>query len=268
VLVDDGDTRLLYTGDFHTEDQRLVGASTARPDADVVVTESTYADHHREPRAGVEAAFAESVEQTLWEGGTVVVPAFAIGRTQEAMAVLADHDVTPYVDGMGTRITKLFRRHPEFLRDPEALRRAKSAARFVTGRDGQRERIAEQSTAIITTSGMLNGGPAMRYIPLIRSHPVNKITLTGYQVEGSPGRELLDTGSAEIDGRVMPVSAQVEYYDLSAHADREGLLAFLEDYRDCEVLVVHGDDTVRFATDLRAAGFDAGAPDNGDVVEV
>ena len=79
---------------------------------------------------------------------------------------------------------------------------------------------------------MLSGGPAMTYVPEIRSNPVNRITLTGYQVEGTPGRELLDTGSAEIDGRMMPVSARVESYDFSAHADRDGLGSFLDDYRD------------------------------------
>ena len=266
VLVDDGDTRLLYTGDFHTEDQRMTAGTTARPDADVVITESTYADHERAPRGDLEAEFAESVKTTLWEGGTVVVPAFAIGRTQEVMSVLDAHDVQPYVDGMGTRITELFRRHPDFLRDPGALRRAKSNARFVTGRDGQRERIAADNNAIVTTSGMLNGGPAMTYVPAVRSHPVNKIALTGYQVEGTPGRELLETGRAEIDGQVMPVSAQAEYYDFSAHADRAGLLSFLDSYRGAEVLVNHGDDCEGFAAELREDGFEASAPERGDVV--
>ena len=266
VLVDDGDTRLLYTGDFHTDDQRLVSGTTARPDADVVITESTYADIEHRDRPALEAAFAESVKTTTWEGGTVVVPAFAIGRTQEMMLVCAAHDIDCYVDGMGTRITGMFRRHPEFVRDPASLRRAKSHARFVTGRDGQRRRIAAQSTAIITTSGMLSGGPAMTYVPAIREHPVNKITLTGYQVEGTPGRELLETGRAEFDGQVMPVSAQVESYDFSAHADGAGLRSFLADYRDATVLVNHGDQCVTFAEELRADGYDATAPELGEVV--
>ncbi|MEF8773176.1 MAG: MBL fold metallo-hydrolase [Halobacteriales archaeon] len=279
VLVDDGDVRLLYTGDFNTENQRLVAGSTARPDADVVVTESTYGDHTRPPRADLEAAFVESVRETLWEGGTVVAPAFAIGRTQEVTSILAAADVDCYVDGMGTRVTRLLQRHPEFLRDAAVLDRAKANARFVpdgavgpggtTGvRQGQRERIAEESTVVVTTAGMLSGGPAMTYVPAIRDHPTNKITLTGYQVEGTPGRELLETGRAEFDGRVLPVSAQVEYYDFSAHADREGLLSFLDAYRDAEILVVHGDDTGGFATDLRELGFDAAAPELGETVSV
>mgnify|MGYP000586771023 CR=1 FL=1 len=264
VLIDDGDTRLLYTGDFHTDSQRLVAGTTARPDADVVVTESTYADVTHDDRATVEERFVDLLRTTVWEGGTVVVPAFAIGRTQEVMLICEAHDVDCYVDGMGTRVTDLFRRHPEFVRDADALRRAASNARVVDGRQGQRERIAAQNTVIVTTSGMLSGGPAMTYVPEIHDDPVNAIALTGYQVEGTPGRELLDTGSAEFDGRVLPVSARVEQFDFSAHADEAGLRSFLDAYRDSEVLVVHGDDCPGFASDLRADGFDAAAPAVGD----
>ena len=264
VLVDDGETRLLYTGDFHTDDQRLVQGTTDRPDADVVIAESTYADVEHESRDVIEERFAESVKTTMWEGGTVIVPAFAIGRTQEMMLVCERHDIECYVDGMGKRVTTLLRRYPEFLRDPEALRRAKSNARYVTGRDGQRARIADQNTLVVTTSGMLSGGPAMSYVPMIRQNPTNKIALTGYQVKGTPGRELLETGRAEIDRQVMPISAQVETYDFSAHADRDGLFEFLDDYRDAEILVNHGDRCEAFAAELRADGFDASAPELGE----
>jgi len=268
VLVDDGETRLFYTADFHTGDQRLVSGTTARPDADVVICESTYSDVTHEDRSVVEEQFVESVETTLWEGGTVVVPAFAIGRTQEMLLLCEAYDVPCYVDGMGQEITEMLRRHPEFVRDADALRRAKSHARFVTGRDGQRKRIADQQTAIVTTSGMLSGGPAMTYIPEIRGQPTNKIAMTGYQVEGTPGRELLDSGRAEIDGRVMPVSARVEQYDFSAHADRDGILSLLEDYRDATVLVNHGDRCGAFGEELREDGFDASAPELGERVEL
>ena len=268
VLVYDDENRLLYTGDFHTDSQRLVSGTTDRPEADLVICESTYSDVVHEKRAAVEQRFAESVKTTLWEGGTVIVPAFAIGRTQEMLLVCAAHDIPCYVDGMGKEVTEMLKRYPEFLRDPEAFRRAKSHARFVTGRDGQRTRIVDQKAAIITTSGMLTGGPAMSYIPEIRGNPVNKIAFTGHQVEGTPGRELLDTGSAEIDGRVMPVSAQVEAYDFSAHADREGLFEFLSSYEDASILVNHGDRCEEFAAELRERGYEASAPELGDQVAV
>ena len=268
VLVDDGDTELLYTGDFHTDNQRLVSRTTARPEADVVVCESTYSDVEHEDRRSVEERFVESVRTTLWEGGTVVVPAFAIGRTQELLLICEAYDIPCYVDGMGKQVTEMLRQYPEFVRDADALRRAKSHARFVTGRDGQRKRIADQQAAIVTTSGMLSGGPAMTYIPEIRSNPTNKVAMTGYQVEGTPGRDLLETGSAELDGRMLPVAAQVEQYDFSAHADRDGVLSFLADYRESRVLVNHGDRCPAFAAELREDGFDARAPELGEVVTV
>ncbi|ELZ11976.1 RNA-metabolising metallo-beta-lactamase [Halovivax asiaticus JCM 14624] len=285
---DDGETRLLYSGDFNTEDQQLLAGSTARPDADAVIVESTYADTTRPPRADIEAAFVERLRTTLWEGGTVVVPAFAIGRTQEVLAICAEHDIDCYADGMGTRVADLLgrERNRDFLRDPDVLRRATANARFVDGRDGQRKsgalagrarrgasrgqrtRIAAQNTVIVTTSGMLHGGPAMTYVPEIRDHPVNTIAFTGYQVESTPGRELLDTGRAEIDGRLMPISAQAEHYDFSAHADRNGLLDFLDAYDDAEILVNHGDRCEHFAAALREDGYAARAPELGSVTTV
>ena len=265
---DDGDTKLLYTADFHTGNQRLLSGTTARPDADVVICESTYSDVERGERATTEREFAESVKTTVWEGGTVVVPAFAIGRTQEILMVCEAHDIDCYVDGMGKQVIGMLRQHPEFLRDPDAFQRAVSNARFVTGRNGQRKRIARKNTVIVTTSGMLTGGPAMTYIPEIRANPVNKITMTGYQVEGTPGRELLDYGRGEIDGRVMPVSAQVESYDFSAHADRNGLLDFLDSYRDSTILLNHGDRCETFAEELAEDGFDADAPQIGSRYEI
>ncbi|GAA0249323.1 MBL fold metallo-hydrolase [Haladaptatus pallidirubidus] len=264
VLVDDGETRLLYTADFHTGNQRLLSGTTARPDADVVICESTYSDVEHDRRKEVEARFEESVKTTLWEGGSVVVPAFAIGRTQEMLLVCEAHDIDCYVDGMGKEVTRMLRRNSEFVRDEKALKRAISNARFVTGKNGQRKRIARKNTVIVTTSGMLSGGPAMTYIPEIRANPTNKIAMTGYQVEGTPGRELLDSGRGEIDGRVMPVSAQVESYDFSAHADRDGLRDFLESYRDSTVLVNHGDRCEAFAEELREDGYVASAPKVGE----
>ena len=267
ALVDDGETRLLYTGDFHTDDQRLVAGSTARPDADVVVCESTYADVRHEPRRRVERRFAQSLRDTVAQGGTVVVPAFAIGRTQEVLLLCERYDLDCYVDGMGKRVSRTLRSHPGFLRDPEAFSRAVSHARFVTS-PGQRERVVDQNTVIVTTSGMLSGGPAMTYVPAIRGSPVNLLAFVGYQVEGTTGREVLETARGEFDGRVLPVSARTDLFELSAHADRDGLRAFLADYEDARILLTHGDRCAWFAEQFRADGYDASAPELGERIAV
>ena len=268
VLVEDGDTRLLYTADFHTDDQRLLSGTTARPAADVVICESTYSDVKHDDRAAIERRFVDSVRTTTRQGGAVVVPAFAIGRTQEMLLVCAANDINAHVDGMGVDVTETFRRHPEYVRDADSLDRAAGAARTVSGGDETRRRLVSRNEVVVTTSGMLSGGPAMVYVPAIRDNPVNKVTLTGYQVEGTPGRRLLESGRAEINGRVMPVAAQVEWYDFSAHADREGLLSFLDAYRDARVLVNHGDRCEAFADELRADGYEAQAPANGERVSL
>lgn len=268
VLVDDGETRLLYTADFHTDETRLLERSTARPDADVVICESTYANVSHDDRSAVESRFAETARTTMWEGGTVVVPVFAIGRTQELLMVCEAHDLECYVDGMGTEVLSMLRQYPEFLRDADALGRAARHAREVTGRNGQRKRIADQNTVIVTTSGMLSGGPAMTYIPEIRTNPVNRISLTGYQVEGTPGRQLLETGRCELNGGMYPVSAQTDLFDFSAHADHDGLRSFLSAYADATVLVNHGDSCAAFAAELRDDGFAAQAPALGSKMTV
>ncbi|MFW5965826.1 MAG: MBL fold metallo-hydrolase [Halodesulfurarchaeum sp.] len=268
VLIDDGTTKLLYTGDFHTVDQRLVAGSTDRPAADVIITESTYADRTHEDRQSVERRFVRAIEQTIWEGGTVVVPAFAIGRTQEVLLICAAQDIPCYVDGMGAEITDRLLDHPTFLADAAALRRARGHARFVDAGDGTRRQIAEEPAAIVTTAGMLTGGPAMTYVPAVRSNPTNLIAFTGFQVPDTPGRELLETGSAEIDGRRMRISARIEQFDFSAHADREGLDRFLNEYAREKVVVVHGERTDQYATELRSTGIDAVAVKNGDRITI
>jgi putative mRNA 3-end processing factor len=266
VLVDDGDTRLLYTGDFHTGEQRLVPPSTDRPDADAVVCESTYSDVSHDPREQVERRFAEAVRDTTVRGGTVVVPAFAIGRTQEVLLVCDAHGLSPYVDGMGVEVLDLLVDQPAYVRDADALRGARTNARAVTGRDGQRRRIAAENTVVVTTSGMLTGGPAMTYVPAVAGSPTNLVAFSGYQVQGTPGRELLETGSADLGGRRVTAAARREFFDFSAHADREGLRSFLSAYEDATVLVNHGDRCAAFAAELRADGYDASAPELGATV--
>lgn len=105
----------------------------------------------------------------------------------------------------------------------------------------------------------------LTYIPEIWSNPLNKVAMTGYQVEATPGRNLIESGCAEIDGRMMPVSAQVEQYDFSAQADRDGLPDFLDSYRDTTVLVNHGDRCEQFATELQETDIEATTPEISSV---
>jgi len=170
---------------------------------------------------------------------------------------------------MGIEVTRMLRHHPEFLRDPEAFRRATGASRFVTGRDGQRERIADDNALIITTSGMLAGGPVHSYLPKIRANPMNAITLTGYQVEGTPGSGATGARPAG-DQRAGPAGQRprVVVRLLRARGPGRGWSRFSTPIGTRRVLVVHGDRCEAFAEDLRVVGFEANAPALGDRIEV
>jgi len=159
---------------------------------------------------------------------------------------------------------------PEFLRDPDAfgrglrpraLRRREHAERPAPPHRGEADRHRHHRRDA-------RGRPGDDLRPRHRRQPQHKVAFTGYQVEGTPGRELLETGSAELDGRHRRVAAQVESHDFSAHADRDGLLAFLDEYRGSELLVNHGDRCADFAEELRADGFAASAPELGERVTV
>jgi len=243
VVVDDGDERLLYTGDLNTTQTRLLEPAEHPPTADTVVVESTYFMESHRQRENVEEEFAQSIRETLYEGGDVIIPVFAIGRTQEVLMILEAHDIPCYVDGMGVDITRTLRHHPDYLRDADALKRAFNHAKIVE--PSRRDDVLGQGRAIVTTSGMLTGGPAMKYMKDIYDHPANKICLTGYQVEGTPGRDAVENGRAEIDGAMLPLSAQVELYNLSAHGDGDGLRGYVREAVEEgteRVLAVHGDE--------------------------
>jgi len=93
--------------------------------------------------------------------------------------------------------------------------------------------------------------------------------MTGYQVEGTPGRDLLETGSAEIDGRMMPVSAQVEQYDFFPRTrDREGVVRSSSHMRMQRYSINHGDRCEAFAAELRTDGYDATAPELGERISI
>lgn len=268
ILINDGETQLLYTGDYHTEPQHLVGSSHDRPPADVVITESTYVGTNHPPRTDMESRFVELARSTRWEGGTVIVPAFAIGRTQEILMVCAANDIPCYVDGMGTDVSSIFQQYPDYVRSQSDLSHAISRARHVTGGDAQRSRISHQNNLIVTTAGMLTGGPVAAYLPHVYADPTNTIILTGYQVDGTPGRELIDTGSVNLNDRYLQVSATVEQLDFSAHADESGLRTFLSQYEDAMILVTHGDRCTEFASELTDTGYTASAPRNGESINV
>jgi len=267
IYLEGKDSRsLFYTGDINTLDTRLVFGAGDFPDADTLIIESTYFGKDHPPRKEMENAFIDSLMDTLNIGGNVIIPAFAIGRTQEILMLLESHGIRAYVDGMGVSAYKLMMKYPHYIRNPNQLKRAFKNATIVSGR--KRDKVPLESSVIVTTAGMLNGGPVMYYLKKIFKDPKSKILITGYQVEGTNGRMALDNGVIENDGVIQQLGIKVEQYDFSAHCGDRELKSIVSEFCDRgteHVFTMHGEDTESFAEWIREEiGVDAHAPELGE----
>lgn len=268
--ADTGEKKILYTGDINTIDTRLVtGLKPNYPDVDVLITESTYSQHNHNPRDELEEGFLDKVKERLATDGNVLVPAFAIGRSQELMMVLHQEKlgVPIYLDGMAVDATKKILQYPEFLNNPDELKEAYHDVKTLSS-DKHRKKAINGPSIVVTTSGMLSGGPINYYIKEMYRESNCSILLTGYQVEDTAGRKLLDTGIYKPGKLDLDVNCYHELFDFSAHAGRDELFNFVNQVDPEKVVTVHGDETDVFAKELRNKGYDAVAPEIGDKLEL
>ena len=198
---------LFYTGDFSLKETRLVPGAAEFPEADTLLLESTYFGEDHVPRKETEERFIESVLETLENGGTALIPAFAIGRTQEILMLLDAHGIRSYVDGMGRDVYKILQKYPEYLRNPELLDRAFGRATSVKNK--KRDSVLKEPSVVVTTAGMLNGGPILYYLSKLYKDPKSKILLTGYQVEGTNGRMALEHRVIETREDVLTLKLKI-----------------------------------------------------------
>jgi putative mRNA 3-end processing factor len=263
-----GDVNILYSGDVRLENTNLLeGANTDYPETDILIVESTYFGTEHPERKELERQFVESVIETLDMGGHAIIPAFAVGRTQEVLMILEKYGITPYVDGLGKEVGRLIDRHPDYIRSPKKLR--KSIKNAIPVEWKKREKVLEEPAAIVTTAGMLNGGPALYYISKLYNDEKSKIILTGYQVEGTNGDMALKKGMLNLGVKTVKLKMKVEQYDFSAHADDRQLKEYVRRVvdRGAEVVfTIHGEDSEGMAEWIRAElGVQSYAPKNGDV---
>jgi putative mRNA 3-end processing factor len=260
--------RLAYTGDFKLEPQILQGpAEVVR--SDILITESTYADREHPDRDELARKFVEEVRGVLADGGTALVPAFAVGRAQELIALFYKSGMIDYVslDGMAKDATQITLRHPEFTRNTELLRSATKRIGWI-GTAQAREAAMNTPGIIVTTAGMLNGGPVLSYLTKLDQN--SKIFLTGYQVPGTNGRRVLEGKPVTIDGKKHQIRTPVAYYDFSAHSGRSDLYRYVRESSPETVICVHGERETanEFAENLRMEGFDAHAPRIGEELKL
>lgn len=264
MFNDGSGTDILFTGDINTVDTRLQTGVTA-PECDVLIMESTYSGRPHPDREKVESNFLRKIEEILERGGKVIIPAFAVGRTQEVIQIISPLRSEKWLHGMGTRVSKLYLENPRFLRDPKSLNRALRSIRFVKN-PGHRAQ-ARNAPIVVTTSGMLDGGPVLDYIENRRKDTRSGILLTGYQVDDTNGRMLMETGSIEIAGVIEKVDCEVVHYDFSAHAGHDQLTRFAQETGAAKVILVHGDDRTPLA-DAISTFTEVLVPSTDDTYEV
>jgi putative mRNA 3-end processing factor len=270
VCIEKDNQSLLYTGDINTLTTELQkGADAHIPESDILIIESTYFGKDHPPRKMLEERFVESIKETIDNGGIALIAAFSIGRTQEMMLILKKHGLHAYVDGMGADVFDIIKRKPECVRHMDKLEKA-FAGNIV--KPEERETIIKEPCIIVTSAGMLNGGPVLYYIREIHDDAKSKIHLTGYQAEDTNGRRALESGYIE-DGRdTLRLNCRLEQFDFSAHCGDKELKEVVKKFADNgteTVFPVHGENTAGFAEWIKEElEVEAKAPANGERVYV
>ncbi len=264
--LDIGGKTLVYTGDFKEEETRLhTGADLTKiKKCDYLIMESTYGDREHPPRKELEKKFVNDVQDVIDRGGHALVTAFAVGRSQEIADVLFEYgvDADIYLDGMSQKAARVYLGNPSFLKKPKFLKQALTRINWVRNVK-MRKNALKKPSVIITTSGMLQGGPVHFYLPELYHDKNSKLFLTGFQVDKTPGRILLDTGKINLNGIVVDLKMEYEKYDFSAHAGKKELMSVAKKLSPEKIMLVHGDDKVmkKLRLDLKQEGFEVEAPE-------
>jgi putative mRNA 3-end processing factor len=274
VLVEADGKRLLYTSDYNSVSTRLLsGADQNYGPLDAIIIESTYANEDHPERLTLEKEFVEKVTEVVESGGTVLVPAFSVGRSQEIACILAayhfEYPVT--VDGMSREVNRILMNHTNFLGDARLFTDAVHLAKAVENWHDRRLASRKQGV-IISPAGMLKGGPAAFYIQYVGIKHRNAVFLVSYQIPGTPGKELLEKGRCVIDGKMRKIKARVEHFDFSSHS---GISQLQETINKLEgnpkVYVIHGAEgnCERLSKWVREnRGLEAEAPRSGDTFTI
>jgi putative mRNA 3-end processing factor len=174
--------------------------------------------------------------------------------------------VPVFVDGMGKELSRIYLKYPGYLKNAKSFRKALESVTLISSIQDRR-RATSIPGVIISSAGMMSGGPVLEY--LFNVNKESKIIFTGYSVEGTNGWRLLNEGHIVKDGQELTVDLPVEYLDFSAHAGRKDLLKFIKDANPEKVVLIHGDHPEIFAEELsREFGYDAIAPLLGERIEL
>lgn len=249
---------IIYTGDIYMKKSRALEGCERNLTAETLIVENTYGGKSDVlPSAKEETQRLISlIEGTLLQGGWVLIPAFAVGRAQEILMTLDDYmhsgglsQVRMYVEGMINKVLRIHRHNAIYANEDIRRRILMSeddpfkSVFFHTSRSKTREDVLAEPAIVVSTSGMLTGGPALFYLEKLANNPRNTLIFVGYQAEGTLGRKIMD-GEKRItlNGREIDIKMRIEKVRLSAHADYNELLQFIKGVKGLKrVVLVHGE---------------------------
>lgn len=283
--------KLVFSGDIGNKDQPLIKDPQLTDSADVVVMESTYGDRlHSEEKPDYVKDLAEVLNRTFARGGNVVIPSFAVGRTQEILyfiRIIKKENLVPafpkfpvFVDSpLAVEATEIFQKNQYDCYDEEALELIKKRINPITFPGLNLSITTEESRAInedpepkviISASGMCDAGRIRHHLKHNLWREESTILFVGYQSVGTTGRAIVDgADQVRLFGETIDVKAEIaQLVGLSGHADKNGLIEWIEGFKEKpqKVFVVHGEDSVctSFAKCLsQEHGFNSYAPYSG-----
>ena len=283
-------TKLVFSGDIGNHDQPIIKDPTYLKDADYVFMESTYGDRSHGPRPDYVAELAKILQRTFDRGGNVVIPSFAVGRTQELLYfirkikeknLVTGHGCFPvYIDSpLAIEATRIFKDTDSSCFDEETnalLAKGIDPIQFpglkvsVTSDESRAINTDPVPKVIISASGMCEAGRIRHHLKHNLWRKECTVLFVGYQAVNTLGRSLLEgADNVKLFGESIEVQAEIcQLTGLSGHADREGLLKWVNSFepKPKRVFIIHGEDEVEniFAQTLTEQGFTACAPYNGE----
>jgi len=291
-----GETRkLVFSGDLGNINQPIIRDPTYIRGADYVVMESTYGDRNHTEVWSYTDELAEIIDKTIARGGNVIIPSFAVGRTQELLyfmreikdagLVKSNPDFPVYIDSpLAKKATTIFVGDLHGYLDEEALELVQDGTHMFNFTNLRMTETSEDSKAlnldttpkvIISASGMCDAGRIRHHLKHNLWRSESTVVFVGFQGEGTLGRALLEGAkSVKLFGEEIAVNAEiVNFRGLSSHADRDHLIAWVEAFKDPRpqrVFVVHGDREVApfFAQSIEKLGITAHAPQYTEVYDL
>ena len=277
--------RLVFSGDIGRSGLAIIRDPVPPERADAVIMESTYGNRDHESVDGARAHLAEVIRKTAARGGRILIPAFAVGRTQELLYSLnslfrdgAIPSIPVYVDSpLAIDTTTVFELHPDtFDQSEDMVRKVKELFDFPLlhfTRDVEESKAINASKGpmiVIAASGMMEAGRILHHLANGASDPRNTILVVGFQAEHTLGRRIVEKQPMlKIFGDEIPLRAEVEVINgYSAHADRTELTAWLEKVKATSpnlgpVWLVHGEPEVQdvYRTSLTSKGYSVECPE-------